>query len=398
MLIGVVGKPSAGKSTFFKAATMVDVAIANFPFTTIKPNHAISYVKIDCVCKEFGKQCNPRSGWCMNGYRFVPFDLLDVAGLIENAHKGEGMGLAFLSDLNQANALIHIIDISGSTNAKGEAVSALSHDPLNDVEFLEKELDYWYLEIIKRGWDSFARAVKMTGKEPIKEVAKQLSGLGVSEDHVSLAFRKLNLDALTIHKWSEDQLLLLARELRIYTKPMLIAANKIDIEGADKNYQRLKEKFPNYIVIPCSGDFEVALRTLSKKEIIEYQPGESSFKIKDESKLNPAQKHGLEKIKKFLDKFGSTGVQEVLNIAVFTLLKYKAIFPGGVNNLVDSQGRVLPDCFLMPEKATAIDFAFKLHSDFGNNFVKAIDVKSKMPVGRDHVLKHRDVVEIMSRK
>ena len=398
MLIGVVGKPSAGKSTFFKAATMADVAIANFPFTTIKANHAISYVKIDCVCKEFGKQCNPRSGWCVNGKRFVPVDLLDVAGLVPGSHKGEGMGLQFLSDLNQADVLIHIIDISGSVDADGKSVQPLSYDPLNDVEFLEKELDYWYLDIIKRGWGSFSRTVKMTAKEPYKEIAKQLSGLGVTEAHVQDSLKKLNLVQEKLTGWTESDLLNLSRELRILTKPMLIAANKIDIEEAEKNYQRLKEKYPNYIVIPCSGDYEIALRSLAKKEIIEYQPGEGQFKVKDDSKLNSAQKHGLEKIKKFLDKFGSTGVQEVLNTAVFKLLKYKAIFPGGVSKLEDSQGRVLPDCFLMPEKATAIDFAFKLHTDFGNNFVKAIDVKTKLPVGRDHILKHRDVVEIMSRK
>ncbi len=398
MLIGVVGKPSSGKSTFFKAATMVDVAIANYPFTTIKPNHAVGYVKIDCVDKEFGKQCNPRTGWCVNGERFVPVDLLDVAGLVPDAHKGAGMGLQFMNDLNQADVLIHIIDISGSVNEKGNPVTPLSYDPLNDVEFLEKELDYWYLDIIKRGWASFARTLKATGKEPYKEIANQLTGLGVREGQVQNAIKKLNLDQEKITSWSEEQLLDLARELRIQTKPMLIAANKIDIEGAEKNFQRLKEKYPNYIVIPCSGDYEVALRTLAKKEVIEYQPGDSGFKIKDENKLNSAQKQGLEKIKKFMDKFGSTGVQEILNTAVFKLLKYKAIFPGGVNNLVDSQGRCLPDCFLMPEKATAIDFAYKLHTDFGDNFIKAIDVKTKMAVGRDHILKHRDVVEIMSRK
>lgn len=398
MLIGVVGKPSSGKSTFFKAATMVDVAIANYPFTTIKPNHAVSYVKIDCVCRDFGRQCNPRTGWCVGGKRFVPVDLLDVAGLIEGAHKGEGLGLQFLNDLNQADALIHIIDASGSTNAKGEAVEALSYDPLNDVEFLEKELDYWYLDIIKRGWASFARAAKMSGKEIYKEIAKQLSGLGVTEGQVQSSIKKLNLNQEKITDWKEEDLLNIARELRLLTKPMLIAANKIDIEGAEKNFKRLKEKYPNYIVIPCSGDYEVALRSLAKKEIIEYQPGDSDFRIKDENKLNKAQKEAVAKIKNFLNKFNSTGVQDVLNTAVFSLLKYKAIFPGGVNNLTDSEGRVLPDCFLLPEKATAIDFAFKLHTDFGENFIKAIDVKTKMAVGRDHVLKHRDVVEIMSRK
>ena len=398
MLIGVVGKPSSGKSTFFKAMTMVDVSIANYPFTTISPNRGIGYTKIDCVDKEFGKQCNPRSGWCVNGKRFVPVDLLDVAGLVPGSHKGEGMGLQFLSDLNMADVLIHIIDISGSVDAKGSAVQPLSYDPLNDVEFLEKELDYWYLDIIKRGWASFARTTKATGKEPYKEIGKQLSGLGVGEGHVQDCLKKLKLQQEKMTEWTDQDLLNLARELRILTKPMLIAANKIDIEGAEKNYQRLKEKFPNYIVIPCSGDFEVALRTLARKEIIDYQPGESSFKVKDETKLNPAQKQALEKIKNFLERYKSTGVQEVLDIAVFKLLKYKAIFPGGVNNLVDSQGRCLPDCFLMPEKATAIDFAFRLHTDFRNNFVKAIDVKTKLPVGREYVLKHRDVVEIMARK
>ena len=398
MLIGVIGKPSAGKSTFFKAATMVDVAIANYPFTTIKPNHAIGYVKIDCVDKEFGKQCNPRTGWCINGKRFVPVDLLDVAGLIEGAHKGEGLGLQFLNDLNQADALIHIIDISGSTNAKGEAVEALSHDPLNDVEFLEKELDYWYLDVIKRGWASFARTAKMAGKEIYKEIAKQLSGLGVNDNNVKDTLKKLNLDESKITQWSEDELLKLARELRILTKPMLIAANKIDIKGAEKNYERLKEKYPDYIVIPCSGDYEIVLRTLDKKQIIGYQPGDPDFKFLNENKLNENQKQALEKIKTFLETFKSTGVQEVLNTAVFKLLKYKAIFPGGVSKLTDSEGRVLPDCFLMPEKATALDFAYKLHTDFGENFIKAIDVKTKMAVGKDYRLKHRDVVEIMSRK
>ncbi|HLD41448.1 MAG TPA: hypothetical protein VJB06_00285, partial [archaeon] len=231
----------------------------------------------------------------------------------------------------------------GSVNEKGNTVPPLSYDPLNDVEFLEKELDYWYLDVIKRGWASFARTVKATGKEPYKEIAKQLTGLGVTEQVVQEAIKKLKLDQEKMNKWTEDELLNLARELRIQTKPMLIAANKIDVEGAEKNYQRLKEKYPDYIVIPCSGDYEVALRTLGKKAIIDYQPGNSGFKIKDEGKLNQAQKQALEKIKSFLEKYKSTGVQEILNTAVFSLLKYKAIFPGGVNNLVDSEGRVLPD-------------------------------------------------------
>ena len=120
MLIGVVGKPSTGKSTFFKAATLAEVETANYPFTTIKPNHAVGYVKIDCVDKEFEVQCNPRMGYCLNHKRFVPIDLLDVAGLVPGASEGAGMGNQFLDVLNQANALIHVIDVSGSMGAQNK--------------------------------------------------------------------------------------------------------------------------------------------------------------------------------------------------------------------------------------------------------------------------------------
>lgn len=396
MLIGVVGKPSAGKSTFFKACTMVDVAIANYPFTTIKPNHAIGYVKIPCVDTFFNRQCNPRFGYCEHHQRFVPSDMIDVAGLVPGAHKGEGRGLQFMNDLNQADVLIHIIDISGSVDANGKPVAPLSYDPLNDVEFLERELDYWYLEIIKRGWGSFSRTVQMQKKDPIKEIAKQLSGLGVGEDMVNSAFKALSFHEKHLTEFSEEDLLSLARELRIRSKPMMIAANKIDIPGSEKNINRLREKYPKYLIVPCSAEAELALKEAKKKGMIEYVPGENDFQVKD---VSEKQKAALDFIKKsVLQQFGSTGVQDVLNKAVFDLLKYKAIYPGGMSKLEDKEGRVLPDCFLMPPQATALDFAYRLHTDFGKNFIKAINVKTKLPVGREYVLKDGDVIEIMAKK
>ena len=143
MIIGIVGKPSVGKSTFFKAATLSEVDIANYPFTTIKPNHAVGFVKIPDAAQEAqcGKVSNPRMGYVQGKWRFVPVDLIDVAGLVPDAHKGEGMGGQFLNDLNQADALIHVIDASGSVNARGEPVEAGSYDPANDIKFLEIELD-----------------------------------------------------------------------------------------------------------------------------------------------------------------------------------------------------------------------------------------------------------------
>jgi len=398
MLIGVVGKPSAGKSTFFKAQTLSNVEIANYPFTTIKPNRGSGYVRIQCVDKEFNVQCNPRFGYCTEGKRFVPVELLDVAGLVPGAHEGKGMGNQFLDDLNQANALIHIIDISGSTNDKGEPIPALSYDPANDIKFLEHELDRWYLRLIKKGWERFARQVNQERTELNKAVAKQLSSFRVTDNLMKEVIEKLKLEN-DIMKWDDGVLLKIATELRKATKPMLIACNKIDVDGAYGNFERIKKEFPDYIMAPCSADFELALREASKHGLIKYIPGEKDFEAADNSKLNEKQAQALNTIKKrILEKFGTTGVQEVLDKAVFELLKYIAIFPAGVGKLKDQHGNVLPDCFLMPPKTTALDFAFKLHTDIGNHFVKAIDVKTKRPVSKEYILKHRDMMEIATSK
>src|SRR3989344_8748363 len=213
MLIGIVGKPSCGKSTFFKSLTLADVEIASYPFTTIKPNRGISFVRVECVEKEFNVKCNPREGYCVDGIRFVPVELLDVAGLVPGAYEGKGMGNQFLDDLSQANVLVHVIDISGSTNEKGEIVKPLSYNPENDVLFLENELNMWFFQIIKKGWNKFIRQVMMERQEPYRSVAKQLSGLGVNEqiaDEVIKGFPKT--------PETDEELLQLASLIRKKTK------------------------------------------------------------------------------------------------------------------------------------------------------------------------------------
>ena len=398
MLIGIVGKPSSGKSTFFKAATLAEVEIANYPFTTIKPNHGTGFVKVDCVDKEFNVKCNPRFGYCMDGKRFVPVDLLDVAGLVPGAHEGKGMGNQFLDDLNQADVLIHIIDISGSTNEKGEEVPALSYDPARDIAFLEHELDMWYFRSIEKGWEKFARTINQERPKLNKAIAKQLSFLRVTENILEDVAEKLNLSP-DIMKWDKNVLLKLAAELRKATKPMLIACNKIDVNGADKNFERLKEKFVDYMLIPCSAESELALREAAKHELIYYIPGEAHFKIKNEEKLNAKQKNALEFIKTdVLEKYGSTGIQNILDEAVFELLHYIVVFPVANSKLMDKDNNILPDCLLVPENITALDFAFKIHTDIGKNFIKAIDVKTKRPVGKEYLLKNGDVIEIATSK
>lgn len=394
MLLGLVGKPSCGKSTFFKACTLANVAIAPYPFTTIKPNHGIGYVKIECIDKDLGVQCNPREGFCIDHFRFVPVELMDVAGLVPGASQGKGLGNQFLDDLRQADAFIHIVDSSGTTNEEGKQTQ--NYNPVNDIAFLEKELDLWYLGVLKKVWKTFTRTVEIQHQKFEEAVAKQFSGLRVNKDHVLKVIGKTKYNTEKPTAWTEEQLENFAHELRIISKPTIIAANKCDMPNSKENIEKIKQAYPEFIVIPCSADFELALREASKEKKIKYIPGDNKFEIMGE--LTEKQKQALEYIKeRVLNVYGSTGVQQVLNTAVFELLKYIAVFPAGVKKLADSQGRILPDCFLIPENSTAIDFAFMIHTDLGNNFVKAIDVKTKLAIGKDHKLKHRDGIEIITR-
>lgn len=151
--------------------------------------------------------------------------------------------------------------------------------------------------------------------------------------------------------------------------------------------------------IPCSAEAEIALREAARAGLISYIPGEKNFTILQGDKLNEKQKKALQFIQeKILNVYNSTGVQDALDSAVFKLLQYLAIFPGGVSKLEDKDGNVLPDCFLMPSKSTALDFAYKLHTDLGKNFICAKDVRTKKTVGKDYALKHLDVLEIVSGK
>lgn len=397
MLVGIVGRPNVGKSTFFKAATMSDVLIANYPFATIKPNHGMAYVKILDLAPEFGKVSQPREGFVKDAdgvkgkWRFVPFDLLDVAGLVEGASEGKGLGNAFLNDLAGADAFIHVVDMSGETNEEGKP--AENCYPGKDLGMIENELDKWYLSILMKVWKVFARTVEMQKKKLEQEVARQFSGLKVSEHDVKHVILKMKLDSEKPSSWDEGDLMKFSRELRKYTKPMIIAANKMDRPNSKANLERMKKEF-DYPIVPCFAEGELALREADKHGLIDYIPGENDFRVLKE--LNEKQKIALENIGKILKEYSGTGVQKILNEVVFGILKYLPIFPAG-EKMTDSYGRVLPDCYLMPPNSTALDFAFRLHSDIGRDFVKAIHIKTKKAVGKDYVLQNRDGLEIMTK-
>jgi len=399
MLIGIVGKPNVGKTTFFKALTMMDAQAANYPFTTIDPNKGVGFVRNNCIDSFFNAQCNPRTGYCKNHIRYLSVDIIDVAGLVPGASQGRGLGNKFLTDLNQADALIQVIDISGGTDEEGRSVKVGSYNPSEEIRFLLTEVEQWLYGIFKKNFEKLGREQKMRKAKTVTTLMSFMNAtLGTKEEDLEEILSKLKLKDKEIIDWTEEELMIFTRTIRERSKPIVIAANKIDVPGANEIYNKVKLEFPGLAIIPCSAESEYALKAADKAHVIDYLPGDKSFKILKED-LSDKQKNALEFISKnVLDVYGETGVQTVIDKVVFDVLKYIAVYPGGTKGLGDKEGNILPDCFLMPPGTKAIDFAYKLHSDFGNNFIKAIDVKTKMLLGRDHLLKHNDCIEIVSGK
>ena len=397
--LGIVGKPNVGKSTFFAAATLQTVEIGNYPFTTIEANKAIGYVRKPCPHLELGKQCNPKKSLCIEGTRYIPVELIDVAGLVPEAHAGRGLGNKFLDDLRQAEALIHIVDASGSTDAEGNPVPKRSRDPCKDVDFLDKEIAYWIADIIGRGWTRIARRLEAEKVKIEVAIAERLSGLNINDKQVHAALSHLNLDEKP-SKWKEEDILALSFEIRRIAKPMVIAANKADITDEDylnKFLQRCREK--GYDVIPISADYELALRRAAKTGFVDYKPGDEDFKILKENELSAAQLKALEKIREFMHKFGGTGVQKVIEHTVFNVLQMIAVYPvEDEHKWTDKDGNVLPDVYLFPLGSTALDLAYKVHTDLGENFIRAVDGRTKKILGHDYELKDGDVIKIIARK
>lgn len=397
-IVGVVGKPNVGKSTFFSASTLVSVQIANYPFTTIKPNRGMGYVRTKCVHPEFGVQDTPRNSTCVNGVRLIPVELIDCAGLVPDAWQGKGLGNQFLDEIRKADALIHVVDAAGATDAEGRPCPPSSHDPLDDVTFLEKELDMWIVQILRKDWDKTVRRVEGT-KERITEVlVERLSGLSVPMAQIAKAMERSGLDLNRPSAWSDEDLRKLVRAMREDAKPMLLAANKVDLPQAESNLQKLKQT--PYPVVPCSAEAELALRRSAEKGITDYVPGGQAFNILKPEKLTPEQADALERVrKKILVKWGGTGVQAAIDTAYLDLLKMITVYPvEDPEHLTDHEGRVLPDAYLVPHGTKAREFAGMIHGDLAAGFLYAIEARSKKRIGEDYVLKDRDVISIVSTK
>jgi ribosome-binding ATPase YchF (GTP1/OBG family) len=394
-LLGIVGKPNTGKSTFFSASTLAPAEIANYPFTTIKPNRGIGYVRTPCVHEEFGVKDNPSNSLCLDGVRLIPIEFIDCAGLVPGAWEGRGLGNQFLDEIRRADALIHIVDASGGTDCEGRLCKPGEHDPMEDVEFLEHEITMWMANILKKDWPKIARTVEAESKDLFSMLEERLSGLSIKRNHLLEAIRKTGLTE-KVTSWNDEEFLKFVDTLRQIAKPMIIGANKMDLPSAEDNLEKLKKS--GHIVVPCCAEAELALRRAAEKQLIDYKPGDCNFKVLKPETLSDTQTKALETIReKILLENGSTGVQEAVNTAFYKLLNMITVFPvEDLEHLSNHDGKVLPDAYLVPYGTTARQLAYLIHTELGQGFIYAVEAREKKRVGEDYLLKDRDVLSIVS--
>jgi ribosome-binding ATPase YchF (GTP1/OBG family) len=383
--LALAGKPNCGKSTFFRAATLAHAEIANYPFTTIDANFGVAYIRTACPCKGLDLKCDN----CLDGVRFVPVNLIDVAGLVPEAHKGKGLGNQFLDNLRQADAIIHIVDASGATDSEGNPVDIGSHNPLEDIEFLGFEMTMWIYGILDKHWAKIQRQAQSKTYSLYHGVSDVLTGLGISPEEVRDAEVAAGIE---LSHSGEQELIRFCREILKISKPMVPVANK-----ADQAPQELLDRMIAAGAIPASAAGELALRNAAAANMVRYIPGDQAFSVVNEGALTPPQKAGLAKISEYMVKFNGTGVQQAINHTVQHLLDMIVVYPvEDEHKFSDSRGRVLPDAFLMKRGSTSRDLAFQVHTDIGERFLYAVDARTKMRIKDTYELREGDIVRIVS--
>ncbi|MBT5200546.1 MAG: redox-regulated ATPase YchF [Thaumarchaeota archaeon] len=395
--LGLIGKTNTGKTTFFNSATLSSEEISSYPFTTKSPiigtAHAISL----CVHPEFKIQDNPNNSKCVEGWRYIPIELIDLPGLIKDAWKGKGLGNQFLSIAAQSDALLHVVDASGGIDSTGKITETGSGDPVSDFADIEEELIMWYLKILEGNRDKVSKLIQ-SGTDIVDVITDLYRGIGVNKTHVKETLLMTGLEEKNFDDYDMVDSKKFASYLRKISKPTLIVANKVDVEGADKNFARLRERYNDSIVIPVSGDSEFSLRRAEQKGLIKYSPGSEEFEILKSDELNDKQINALNFIKKgIMGEYMRTGVQFAINVAVFKLLKMNSVYPvADDQNLADKKGRILPDLILLKDGATINDLAKEIHTDLVKGLLYGKDLRYNLRLPIDYQLRDRDVVSLVS--
>ncbi|MCP8318640.1 MAG: redox-regulated ATPase YchF [Candidatus Methylarchaceae archaeon HK01B] len=395
--IGLIGKTNTGKTTFFNSATLRSAEVSTYPFTTKAPNLGTGNAVTLCVHREFQVDDNPKNSLCIEGWRFIPIELIDLPGLIKGAWAGKGLGNQFLSVAAQSDALLHIVDASGGIDAGGRITEPGIGDPLADIGDIEEELVMWYLKLIEGNRSRISKLAK-SGIELPSAMVEVLRGIGIKESHVKTALSETKLEVRDFDNWSEEATKDFAWMLRDISKPTLILANKMDLPTSAENFKRIQDEYSDMIVVPASAEAELTLRRAEQKGFIKYVPGEERFEILNHSALTDRQKWALRYIRKaVLGEYMRTGVQFAMNVAVFKLLRMNSVYPVyDSKKLSDKKGNVLPDVYLLPSGSAVFDLAKEVHSDLARGLLYAIDARSGLRLPSDYIIKDRDVLSIVS--
>ena len=395
--IGLIGKTNTGKTTFYNAATLQSAEVSSYPFTTKTPNIGITNALTLCVHREFNINDSPKNSRCVDGWRYIPVELVDLPGLIKGASMGKGLGNQFLSVATQSDALLHVVDASGSVDSEGKITEAGEGDPVADIGDIEEELVMWYLKLIESNRDKISKEIRL-GKEIGLAVSEILAGMGIRLNHVVTAVEKTSLVKKAFDNWSDQDTRNFAWALREESKPTLIVANKMDLPHAAENFKRLREYYSDLIVVPVSGEAELTLRRAQQKGVIRYIPGQERFEILEKALLNKKQLEALGFIRKsILGEYMRTGVQFAINTAVFKMLRMNTVYPvSNPEKFADKDGNVLPDVYLLPSGSTVVDLARSVHTELAKGLLYAIDSRSGLRLPADYQLKDRDILSIVS--
>lgn len=328
-------------------------------------------------------RCRPNYGSCVNGKRSVPIELLDVAGLVPGAHEGKGLGNKFLDDLRHADALIHVVDVSGTTDAEGKATRG--YDPSVDIEWLRGEIVRWIQGNLMEKWGSIKRRHVAVKASAVDTLQAQFSGYGSTSALVARVLDKLQLKE-PLEEWSNETILKVVNAFTDEKFPTVLALNKIDHPDADRNIAKIAKQQPADRIVLCSAISEVFLRKLAKQGYIKYKEGSEYLDTREDlieqgdpdggglKEMDDKLKQRIENLKDMvLYRFGSTGVVQVLTRAA-ELLGLVPVFP--VKNIhtygsgASGSTAVFRDCVLVKKGSTVADVARKIMGDAPIAFIE----------------------------